>query len=454
MSRRKRIGALDHLLGATLALGYIALLMASSSELAMSRDESFYVVAAERYGAWFEALFEDPSAALEPSAIDREWGYNHEHPALIKSLFALSHLAHSRWDLFADDSMAYRFPAIVLAGLLIWLIYIFGARAYARDAGLFAALSFALLPRVFYHAHLACFDVPIVFLITLVTYCYWRSLTHPSWALWTGLSFGLALATKHNSWVLPGIFGVHFAWMALRERGWRRLDPRGKRVSCVPHWLYAMILLGPMILVLSWPYVWHDTLERLGWYAAFHLRHDYYNMAYFGVNYFRPPFPIGFPFVMAMFTLPATFLLLALTGMLRRVPVLLPARWLARLELRDRIDRSQTDLLFYGSIAAPLLMIALPSSPIFGGTKHWMPAYPFMALFAGLSFALLARSVRRWLGLHPLLARQLLRGLIASLLLLPSALETVHSHPFGLSHYTYLAGGVPGAPGAKFKVAY
>ena len=34
---------------------------------------------------------------------------------------------------------------------------------------------------------------------------------------------------------------------------------------------------------------------------------------------------------------------------------------------------------------------------------------------------------------------------LAVVLLAPSALETVHSHPFGLSHYTYIAGGVPGA---------
>jgi hypothetical protein len=30
-------------------------------------------------------------------------------------------------------------------------------------------------------------------------------------------------------------------------------------------------------------------------------------------------------------------------------------------------------------------------------------------------------------------------------LLAPSALETAHSHPFALSHYTVIAGGVPGA---------
>ena len=48
-------------------------------------------------------------------------------------------------------------------------------------------------------------------------------------------------------------------------------------------------------------------------------------------------------------------------------------------------------------------MIALPTSPIFGGTKHWMPAYPFMALYAGAGFALVVRAMNlywRWGLVH------------------------------------------------------
>ncbi|MCZ7679127.1 MAG: glycosyltransferase family 39 protein [Sandaracinaceae bacterium] len=125
-------------------------------------------------------------------------------------------------------------------GLLLWLIYIFGARAYGRQVGAFAAIAFALLPRVFYHAHLDCFDVPIVLMMTLVTYCYWRSLTDPRWAIWTGITYGLALATKHNAWTLPLIFLVHYAfvvWTELRARraaGWWWRSASSSRCSSRP----------------------------------------------------------------------------------------------------------------------------------------------------------------------------------------------------------------------------
>ena len=35
----------------------------------------------------------------------------------------------------------------------------------------------------------------------------------------------------------------------------------------------------------------------------------------------------------------------------------------------------------------------LDTTPIFGGTKHWLNAYPFLALFAGLGFAALSRPI-------------------------------------------------------------
>jgi len=446
-TRPKPIGRWDHLLGALLAASYVALLMATAGDLAMSRDESFYVTAAQNEASWYQLLLDDPSAALERPAIDHAWEFNHEHPALMKTLFAWSWMAQQKWQVFDTDSMAFRFPGMATGGLLLWLIYIFGARVFGRQAGAFAALAFALMPRVFYHSHLDCFDIPIVFFDTWVTYAYWRSLRQRRWALYTGLIFGLALATKHNSWVLPGVFGIHFIWMAFGERARRRqgLSP-ARRIRLVPYWLVAMVLMGPPIMIGIWPWVWHDTLSRLGWYAGFHLHHVYYNIAYFGRNYFRPPFPIAFPFVLTAFTVPATTLLLSVLGLGSRIGAILPQR-IARLWPNElaRPDRVRTDVLLVGSLISPLLLIALPSTPIFGGTKHWMPAYPFLAMYAGLGAWTVIRPLRKWLDAKLPRARHASRVLASMLLLAPSAVETVHSHPFGLSHYTVLPGGVPGA---------
>lgn len=442
----RRAGARDHLVGLLLAAGYVSLLLVTSTDLAMSRDESFYVIAAERYGRWVEQLLEDPSAAMERRAIDGAWRYNHEHPALMKTAFALSQLADDRWDLFTRDSMAYRFPGMLAGGLSLWLVYIFGARLRSRLAGAFAAGALALMPRFFYHAHLDAFDVPIALMIALVTYCYWRSLTRPAWAVWTGIAFGLALSTKHNSWIVPGVLAIHWAWVVLGERAARRRGERA-RVSFVPWWLAGMVLLGPVLFVGSWPWLWHDTWTRIGGYAQFHLQHVAYDMEYFGTNYFEAPFPVSYPFVMTAMTVPLTTLVLAGLGLAVRSRALLPGPLARRVWPHGAMqpDRTWTDVLLLGSLLAPMVAIAWPTTPIFGATKHWLGAYPFLAIYAGVGFADLARAIRAELPVWMRPGGILVPCAAVPVLLAPAAVETAHSHPFGLSHYGFVAGGVPGA---------
>lgn len=503
MSARS-IGWRDHLAGLALCVGYVALLIGASVDVGMSRDESFYVDAANRYGAWFESLAEDPDAAMAREAVDRGWNYNHEHPSLVKSMFAFSHLAQERWELFEQPSTAYRFFGMLCGGLLLWLIYIFGARAYGRQVGAFAALAFALIPRIFYHSQLNAFDVPIVLMLTLVTYSYWRSLRDWRWVILTGLAFGLALETKHNAWTLPAILWVHWIFVVLSRpfsaTGARRglflalaifgpllalggsfyfgvLAPvlhlpgpflavllpvplylgalfyaaRALRIESwkdfVPWGLIALFAVGPLVFVALWPWMWFDTAARFSEYASFHLAHVHYNMAYFGVNYFRPPLPIGFPWVMTLFTVPLVTIVLAIAGIGARARSLLPPALLTRWWPKGRVepDAARTDVLLFGMMLAPLVVISMPWTPIFGGTKHWFSAYPFLAIFAGVAYAFVARALRERIPARIPTPRHLARFAAAGLLLAPSVVETAHSHPFGLSHYTFAAGGVPGA---------
>ena len=74
---------------------------------------------------------------------------------------------------------------------------------YARGSS--RPCSSALMPRVFFHAHLACFDVPIMTLWIVCIYVHWRAQERRGilWALAAGVVFGLALETKHNAWLLP-----------------------------------------------------------------------------------------------------------------------------------------------------------------------------------------------------------------------------------------------------------
>jgi Dolichyl-phosphate-mannose-protein mannosyltransferase len=445
------IGWRDHLIGASLGLVYVAWLLTGARALGFPRDEGIYFRAGESYIRWWRMLFERGSDALQQSAIDSAFSMNHEHPPLFKTLFGASWLFfHDKWRLFEDASTAFRFPGMLSAGMLLWVTYLFGARAYGRRAGLVAALLLGLMPRVFFHAHLACFDVPITAMWTLCVYVHWRAQAKGAsgwWAIAAGVVFGLTLATKHNAWLMPAIFVPHAIWV---HRRFTRMAWSHNQIS-LPRSLYAMAILGPMVLIAVWPYVWNDTLPRLQWWFEFHTHHDYYNIEFLGKNYFGPPSPRSYVPVMVAATVPTVTLLLFLVGGFDRAAA--GARRLRAWALgvvhrpageAPASDPLETDLLLLLSILVAMGWFMRSTTPIFGGTKHWMPAYPALALFAGRGFELVVQAMRRALpSLHGprWLGAQI--ALVAAVVVAPLVV-TAHSHPFGLSAYVPMIGGTAG----------
>lgn len=454
MSRARRLlaASVDPLIALALACGYLALLLATSRDLGYARDEGFYFQAARSYESWFSLLAKSPSVALEQASIDRYWNANSEHPALIKSLFALSHqYLHTKWKLIPEEGTSFRFPGMLLSSLAVAVIYLWGRRVSGRLAGAVAAVSFAMMPRVFYQSHLDCFDLPVAAMWLFTAYAYWRSVTGGGlfWALATGVLYGLLLNTKHNSWLLPPALIAHFV-VARGEGFWREL--RAGRVRA-PLALIAMAFIGPVVFYLGWPWIWNDTGRRLAAYVAFHTGHEYYNMEFLGRTYWKPPMPLGYAWVMTLGTVPGITLLLFLIGLgagtLRGVRVRL--RGLARRigigsgEPASAADRElfSTELLWLLSILVSYAPWLSKTTPIFGGTKHWMTAYPFLCLFAAQGFVLVAQKLRA-LSARRSLALATDAGLALSVTVAPAAIG-LGSHPWGLSAYTPLVGGAPGA---------
>jgi hypothetical protein len=274
----------------------------------------------------------------------------------------------------------------------------------------------------------------------VTSYLYARSLESPSWgpALAAGAAYGLLLDTKHNSWIFAFALLLHFGLTralpflrAVRdEKAWWRRLPRA--------WL-CMLLLGPALFYALWPWIWHDTVPRLREYVAFHTGHEYYNMEFLGRTYWKPPMPRGYAWLMTLATVPLVTLVLATIGGVAAL------RGEGRKASGGDDDAQASDtfrsdwVLWAVSILASYAPWLSTSTPIFGGTKHWITAYPFLCLFAGLGFAKVVEALR--LG-RPRLANPWLIGVCV---LAAPVVMTLHSHPFGLSAYTPLVGGAPGA---------
>ncbi|MEO8877524.1 MAG: glycosyltransferase family 39 protein [Polyangiaceae bacterium] len=454
------IGWRDHVIGFVIAAIYVGILIVSARTLGFARDEGFYFSAGSSYAHWLELLVHDSSRALDKGTIDGVWSQNHEHPSLMKILFGLSHLFfHEKWELFKDASTSFRFPGMAMSGMALWVTYLFGARVFTRRAGVIAAVLLATMPQLFYNAHLACFDAPIMAMWLLAVYIYYRSVKEGGlgWAVACGIVYGLTLDTKHNAWILPAVFVPH-AFFVMRKSITKNLA-LGRVI--VPTNLVTMAILGPLTLVALWPWLWSDTAARVQEWFNFHLHHTYYNMEFLGKNYYDAPSPRGYMPLLILATVPGITLVLFFIGAFDRARVLV-LRFLSTFKKddtattrrssgsdrkEDRLagEKSEVDVLLFLAFAAPLAVFLLPTTPIFGGTKHWLPAYPFLAMFAGHGFDLIADNAEAAVAGWDAMRREVVQGaLIACVLIAPIA-ETAHSHPFGLSAYVPTVGGTAGA---------
>ncbi len=436
-----------------LSVGFVALLLNTSDKIGYARDEGFYFQAAASYEAWFSLLFLHPSQALHREVVARYWQVNSEHPALMKSLFALSHhFLYAKWHWFATAGEAFRFPAMLISALGVGVLYLWGTETIGAFAALTGALLLGFMPQVFHHAHLACFDMPVAALSLMTAYAYWKSLRHRRLfgALGVGLLYGLFLNTKHNAWLFPLVVLAHFA--LLNHQVWLSRVSNVPRKLRFPPALLAMLVLGPLTLYAAWPWLWFETLPRLMAYAKFHLGHEYYNMEFLGRTYWKPPMPLGYAWVMTLATVPLVTLALFTVGLVNFARSLLPRNVQCAGVLRG-LGSKLASIPFGSPKSAQLLWLLgvavnyapwwSSQTPIFGGTKHWLTAYPFLCLLAGVGVRVIREKAQ--LLARSKTQRQVLSALLFAALLLGPISMTWHSVPFGLSAYTPIVGGASGA---------
>ncbi len=373
-------------------------------------DEPFSILAGRSYVQWLG----DPSFSRE--AIDRAWGLNHEHPPLAKLLVGLSQAVFARG---APDILSSRLAVALVFGLLVELVFRFGGRVFSGLTGVVAAGSLLCMPRVFGHAHLATLDLTMAatWLLSVVTFALaverggWR------WGLVSGLCFGLALLTKVNAVFLP-----------LALAGWGIGFHRRRAV--VP--LALTLVGGVAVFFLCWPWLWPAPLARTWAYLRPTWR-VVIPVQYFGRVYAEQA-PFHYPIVMTAVTIPVGVLFLAVMGLVRAVRKFREEPMLALLAI---------------NVAVAIGPFLLPWLPKYDGVRLWLPAFPFLALLAGVGGAqcwgwVASRSRGRpW---RPLF--------VTAVFFLTQVGAVAWFRPCYLSYYNALVGGLWGAQRLGLETTY
>lgn len=427
---------------AGLAAIYLALHLVALSSAPLTDDDDFYIPAGASYAAWLGKLF-GPGEALSRKAVDAAFEINHEHPPFAKYVFGVSGAALGGWlGPVAGPRFGSSVFSLMAALSILWMAVEGLGRRRGLWVGGFAMLLLLALPRWFFHARVATLDVPVAGMYALTAALAFRAerSNRAAWAL--GPVFGLATATKLNA---PFLVVPYIAFALLRRRLGRAEDLPGRAwgLPRFPVGLVSMAVLGPLTFFAVWPWMWFDTIERVGSYVGFHLKHYGIYFLYFGRLYDKDPFaPWTMPFVMAAITAPLALWVLAGVG---------SGLGLFR---RGGAEEGQGERALVGwallNAAATIATVAFSGGAKYGGAKLFLPFFPFLALLAGYGGHRLVEALRevgdlRWR-----------RGGWGALALAPLAgfglmLQTWQAP---LSSYNAAIGGLRGATAAGFERQY
>ncbi|MBI5608856.1 MAG: glycosyltransferase family 39 protein [Deltaproteobacteria bacterium] len=430
-------------------------------------------------------------------AVERRWSY------------ILSESAAMRLPGAAFGALMVALIYLAARGFFAGRVTAAGVGALRRPFALLAAVGYLCIPQAFWNAHLCTFDTTIAALLLLTTAAWHRALASRPWVYIAAVAWGLALLAKHNALFLPVPLLGHWLWTSVREGrvhlhveagrkqrvayvaaallfgvlgAWLHpllgvgfalialVTPRIRvEIPPVPGVFLAMLLIGPAILVAGWPLLWVDSLDNLLRWIEFHLHHEHYMQYWFGHVLQYPPFPAIYSWSMTALTWPISLLAAFAVGM---VAVYGPQRWRRRGQAADHERRQgwlyaeqstidgrtpeqrSWDRLVLLSAIWPMALISMPGTPIFGGTKHWMPAFPFMLLIAARGVqAVWQQLCQRWADAdgEPKWFGTALSWLLALGLLAPAAQATADTYVHGSAYFNELVGGIPGAATAGMQ---
>lgn len=352
----------------------------------------------------------------------RWWPARFPHPPLSRVMGALSYAALSD---VVEPLVAYRGAVGASFATLVAGAGTFVHRCReSLAAGLGAALGVAAFPAVFAYGHLALPDMFLTafwFLSVAALELHLRT-KHTGWLVTASLCFGAAVATKFPGLLVGPVLG---AWLLIRDAWtWRRV---------------AALAAGAVgVFVAVNPVMWVDPVLGLSDFlgAGFGRRGGAGGaivIDYLGTSYeYRPPW--HYPFVWTAVTVPVPVWVAVGVGVI--------GAWRSRLALLCGVNL----VVMYGALM-------MPAAPLHDGIRLFLPAFPFLAILAGLG----VEAAREWaaerlpVGLRP-------RADLVSVLFLVATVgvglvQTARYHPYQLSYFNVLVGGVEGAERAGLEVS-
>jgi 4-amino-4-deoxy-L-arabinose transferase-like glycosyltransferase len=414
------------------ALGVLAALavVLTLADPGLTIDEPLDVRPGRDYLA---ALYRHGRHFFDRPVVDAVFGNNAEHPPLGRWLLGVASTVAQPLEsevLGGPDPVgtyvvAARFAPALSFAILVGLVTHTAARRYGRGAGAVAGASLLAMPRVFAHAHLAALDTFISLFWVLALLAADGALGHRrplAASAGAGVALGLALLTKIHAWFLLPIILI-WAWACLGVR-------RGSAAWALWAGTGCILFFG------GWPWLWYDTWDRLARFWGTGVHRTVLQVLYFGRVYSDHDVPWHYPWLYFAVTVPVGLQVLGALSLVQA--------W--------RTRRADPFLLLLAGSIGFFLALFSTRIPVYDGERLFLLVFPLWAVLIGRGFA----AAWDWIGARAQIRDGVGRGLRWGLLgvLLAQSYGVIALHPFGLSYYNLLVGGLPGAERLGLEVTY
>jgi hypothetical protein len=427
------------LIPAGLFLASFMVVAGTAGDYGVTWDEPAYFYASDLHIEWLvefgqNLLRSDLDKSVQDENIKKAWHwdpYHVPHPPFSR---IVSGITKALFSSYVDKFVAYRLGPALFFALLAACMYSWMADLFNCATGLFSILALIAVPNLFGFAHIAVTDMPLASMWFMTVYCFWKGLASWKWSIVLGVVWGLTLATKFPAVLIP-----------IPLLLWAHLYYRRSYANNV----FALFFLSPLIMIAGQPYLWHQPGLRILEFLFEGLSRGYrpdtsFSVFFLGQLYPSNQLPWYYPFFVIGVTTPEAILALALFGSVC-IPLL-------------REQRAPA-VLFLTSASFILITGLLPGAVLHDGARQLLSVLPFLVAMAGVGFFVLFTWLKR-LCVH----RQLMQGIkllpqkIAAammiLILFIPVLDTYLFHPFQLSYYNRLVGGIRGAYLRGLEVTY
>jgi 4-amino-4-deoxy-L-arabinose transferase-like glycosyltransferase len=409
-----------------LALGLCTLLVvvATLDGPGLTIDEPLDVRPGRTY---IQTIRDEGLRFFERKVVYRVFHDNAEHPPLGRWLLGIASTLGEpfqvNWkgpDPTGQYVLAGRLAPAVCFAILVGVVVSAAGRRWGLPAGGAAGYALLVMPRVFAHAHLGALDTFLSLFWTVALLAGERAIASQrpvrNMAI-AGVLWSLALLTKIHAWFLLPILGV---WALLRL-------PRRRALAGMAIWA----LIGISLFWLGWPWLWYDSFARLRAYWGTGVVRTTLFTQYFGTVYADRDVPWHYPWFYFAATVPLGLQLLGCVGIV--------SGWRSR--------RSDPLAVLLAATILVFLLIFSTNIPVYDGERLFLHVFPAWSLLIGLGFS------RLWHHYRSPAVRSPFRFVLAGFLVV-QGYGTATMHPFGLSFYNGLVGGLAGAERLGLELTY